>query len=79
MYVYDEYYDEVICPEYKILHYATTNREGYREYKSRSYLCKEYPTREQCTANAKCEKTVMRHIWQGYVDMAEEARHTDTL
>ena len=36
-YVYDEYYD--ICPENKILSYATTNREGYREYKSKGYFC----------------------------------------
>lgn len=34
-YVYDEYFDNVICPEYKALHYSTTNRDGYREYKSR--------------------------------------------
>ena len=35
-YVYDEFYDCVICPEYQILKYATTNRDGYREYKKRS-------------------------------------------
>lgn len=28
-YVYDEYFDDVICPEYKALHYSTTNRDGY--------------------------------------------------
>ena len=33
-YVYDEFYDCVICPEYQILKYATTNRDGCREYKS---------------------------------------------
>lgn len=60
-YVYDEYYDDVICPEYKALHYSTTNREGYREYKSRSYLCKDCPTRAMCTQSAKCEKAVARH------------------
>lgn len=27
-YVYDEYFDDVICPEFRALHYATTNREG---------------------------------------------------
>ena len=27
-YVYDEYFDDVICPEYRALHYSTTNREG---------------------------------------------------
>ena len=29
-----------------------------------------------CTQNAKCEKTVTRHIWQRFVDMAEDIRHT---
>jgi transposase len=75
-YVYDDYYDCIICPEYKVLHYATTNREGYREYKSRSYICEKCPTRVKCTENAKCEKTVTRHIWQDYIEMAEDVRHT---
>ena len=74
-YVYDEYFDDVICPEYRALHYSTTNRDGYREYKSRGYLCKTCPTRGMCTENAKCEKTVLRHIWQDYVEMAEHVRH----
>jgi len=38
-YVYDEYNDWVICPEYKSLSYATTNRDGYREYKGKPYIC----------------------------------------
>ena len=54
-----------------IMVYFTTKREGYREYKSREYLCKTYPTRRMCTENAKCEKTVLRHVWQDYVEMAE--------
>jgi transposase len=48
-YVYDEYYDCVICPEYQVLHYATTNRDGYREYKSDPKLCASCPTRALCT------------------------------
>ncbi|MCI5650900.1 MAG: transposase [Ruminococcus bromii] len=55
----------MICPEYRALHYSTTNRE----YKSRVYLCKTCPTREMCTENAKCEKIVLRHIWEDYVEM----------
>ena len=58
------------------LHYATTNRDGYREYKSRRYICADCPTREQCTSNVKNEKIVTRHIWSDYVEMAEDARHT---
>lgn len=76
-YVYDEYYDCIICPEYKVLHYSTTNREGYREYKSRSYICENCQTRDLCTSNAKFEKTVTRHIWQRFVELAEDARHTE--
>lgn len=38
-YAYDEFYDCVICPEYRLLKYGTTNRDGYREYK---YFCSEY-------------------------------------
>ena len=58
------------------MHYSTTNRNGYREYKSRPYLCKDCPTRAMCTQNAKYEKTVSRHIWQRFVEMAEDVRHT---
>lgn len=75
-YVYDEYYDCIICPEYKTLRYSTTNREGYREYKSRSYICEKCPTRHLCTESKNCEKTVTRHIWQDYVELAEDARYT---
>lgn len=69
-------FDDVICPEYKALHYSTTNRDGYRECKSRSYVCKDCPTRAMCTQKAKCKKTVTRHIWQHFVEMAEDVRHT---
>ena len=53
------------------MHDSTTNREC----KSRAYLCKGCPTRGMCTENAKCEKTVLRHVWQNYVEMAEHVRH----
>ena len=50
-YVYDEYYDCIICPEYQILKYSTTNRDGYREYKSNPQVCANCPTRALCTRN----------------------------
>ena len=59
--------------------YFTTKREGYREYKSREYLCKTYPTRRMCTESAKCEKTVLRHVWQDYVEMAEHVRYIEPV
>lgn len=75
-YVYDIYYDCVLCPENKVLEYSTTNREGYREFKSKGYICKECPNLNKCTNNAKCEKTVTKHIWDEYLDKAEDIRHT---
>ena len=75
-YVYDEYYDCVICPEYQVLRYATTNRDGYREYKSDPKLCANCPTRELCTHSKDCVKTVQRHIWKEYEELADDARYT---
>ena len=43
-YVYDEYYYCVICPEYQTLTYRTTNRDGYREYRSDPNICVNCPT-----------------------------------
>jgi hypothetical protein len=75
-YAYDEFYDCYICPQNQILSYSTTNREGYREYKSNSSICKNCPVKEQCTQSANCTKIVTRHIWQGYLDTVEDLRHT---
>ena len=75
-YVYDEFYDCVICPEYQSLHYSTTNRDGYREYKSDAHICANCPTRELCTHSKDCVKTVQRHIWKDYEDLADDARYT---
>ena len=75
-YVYDEYYDCIICPEYQVLNYSTTNRDGYREYKSNPKICVNCPSRHLCTHSKDCVKTVTRHIWADYVELAEDARHT---
>ncbi len=75
-YVYDEYYDCYICPNNKILEYSTTNREGYREYKSNSEECKDCPYLEQCTNSKNKTKVVVRHIWQDYIEQVEDNRHT---
>ncbi|USF28494.1 hypothetical protein N510_003456 [Firmicutes bacterium ASF500] len=75
-YVYDEYYDCVICPEYRILSYRTTNRDGYREYCSNPTICVQCPTRHLCTKSKSFVKTVLRHIWKGYEELADDARYT---
>ena len=75
-YVYDEYYDCVICPEYHTLEYSTTNIEGYREYKSDPKVCANCPTRHLCTHSQSCIKTVTRHVWKDYEELAEDIRQT---
>lgn len=66
----------ILCPENNVLNYSTTNCEGYREYKSRPYICVKCPSREKCTQNRKCQKTVTRHIWEDYMELVEDYRHT---
>lgn len=75
-YVYDEYYDCFICPQNEVLKYSTTNREGYREYKSDPAKCKSCPQRTQCTLSKNCQKVVTRHVWDDYIEKAEDIRHT---
>lgn len=76
VYVYDRYYDCIICSQNRVLSYVTTNRDGYKEFKSKSYICKDCPSRYRCTENSKFEKTVTRHIWSDYLDVVDDIRHT---
>jgi hypothetical protein len=75
-YVYDEYHDCVLCPENQILKYTTTNREGYREYKSNAQICTHCPSRHMCTESKNCVKVVTRHVWEDYMERAEDVRHS---
>ena len=75
-YVYDEFYNCVICPNNKILKYSTTNRNGYREFKSNPNECTKCPHIKKCTHSKNHQKTVMKHIWQNYIEKAEDIRHT---
>ncbi len=75
-YIFDEYYDCVLCPEDHVLSYATTNRDGYREFKSKGYQCENCPSIGYCTESIKHEKLVTKHIWESYLEHAEDIRHT---
>lgn len=75
-YIYDEYFDCILCPNNQVLKYSTTNREGYREYKSDPKICAGCPMRMQCTESKNNQKTVNRHVWEDYIDLAEDVRHT---
>lgn len=75
-YVYDEYYGCYICPKDKALEYRTTNRDGYREYKSCGSECESCPYLSRCTESREHVKTVTRHIWEPYMELCEDIRHT---
>lgn len=75
-YAYDEYHDCYICPNNQVLKYSTTNREGYREYKSCGELCAACPHLSQCTESRNHVKVILRHVWQPYLDYCEELRNT---
>jgi len=75
-YVYDEYYDCYLCPNDQILKYATTDRDGYRQYKSNSFVCEKCPYLKQCTLSSNHQKIITRHIWETYIEICEDIRHT---
>ena len=75
-YVYDEYHDCYICPNNEILSYRTTNKDGYREYKSCGRVCAGCPYLSQCTESKEHVKIVTRHVWEPYMEICEDIRHT---
>jgi transposase len=78
-YVYDELYDCYICPNNQVLSYHTTNRHGYREYRSNPKICAGCPHLKQCTESKNHLKTVTRHVWEEFVEQAEENRYTEGI
>lgn len=75
-YVYDEDNDCFICPKNGVLKYSTTNRKGYREYKSNPKECADCEYLWKCTESRNHVKLVTRHIWEDYMEKCEDIRHT---
>ena len=61
---YDAETDSYRCPEGQVLAYATTNRVGYREYKSTPSLCAQCPRLSECTQSRNHQKVMIRHVWE---------------
>ena len=73
---YDAKNNRMLCPNNCVLKYATTNRDGYRIYKSNPKDCIKCPYLIKCTKSANHQRVVTRHIWLDYVELAEAFRHT---
>jgi transposase len=56
--------DHYICPAGEVLSYSTTNRVGYREYKSNPEVCQHCPLLDLCTQSANHVKVLTRHVWE---------------
>ena len=76
-YIYDREHDVYICPAEQRITYSTTNRLGYREYKSDPNICKRCPLLMQCTRSANHIKVVTRHVWQDSKEHVDTHRKTD--
>ena len=61
----------VVCPNNKVLSYSTTNRDGYKEFKSNPKDC------DKCTNSKTHQKLVTKQIWSDYIDFAEDIRHSE--
>lgn len=75
-FVYDEYYDCYLCPQNQVLSYSTTNREGYKEYKSPAKHGRSCPERQRCTHSKNHQKVMTRHVWQEAMEQCEDYRLT---
>ncbi|RWR14198.1 IS1182 family transposase [Siminovitchia fortis] len=63
-FTYDEDQNIYICPNGETLHYSTTSRDGYREYKSDPKKCAACPLLKECTRSKNHQKVVTRHVWE---------------
>lgn len=75
-FVYEAEADGYRCPEGQLLAYATTDRGGYRHYRSNPAICRTCPLLASCTTNAKARRTITRHIWTDARERADAHRLT---
>lgn len=77
-FIYDEGKDIFICPNNEILTYSTTNKEGYKCYKSNSDKCLNCPLRDKCTKSKNHQKQITVHVWNNYLEDTNNLRYTET-
>ena len=75
-FAYEREHDGYRCPQGQLLAYATTDRTGYRHYKSDPAICGDCPLLASCTSNVKAERTITRHVWQDARECTDARRLT---
>ena len=76
-FVYEPGADGYRCPQGQLLGYATTDRSGYRHYKSDPAKCRTCPLLASCTSSRNKTRVVTRHVWQDSKDRTDAHRLTD--
>lgn len=76
-FLYDPQHDVYRCPGGEALPYATTTRNGYREYKSDPKVCVDCALLGQCTRSRTHQKVVVRHVWQEERQQINQNRLTE--
>ena len=73
-FIYDEHNDIYICPNEKdLIPTGRITKDGYIIYKASEKDCCDCPYKKQCTKSKN--KQILRHVWEGYKEMANEYRH----
>jgi len=75
-FAYEPEQDGYRCPEGQLLPYATTDRSGYKHYRSDPAICQACPLLASCTSNAKAIRTITRHVWQDARERTDAHRLT---
>lgn len=75
-FVYEPEADGYRCPRGQLLAYATTDRNGYRQYKSDPAICRTCPLLASCTASANATRLITRHVWQDARERNDANRKT---
>ncbi len=68
--------DAYLCPKDHLIDYSTTDRTGYRHYKSDPRVCRNCELRDQCTASANMTRVITRHVWAEARERTDQHRLT---
>jgi hypothetical protein len=63
VFTYEADVDGYRCPQGQLLTYATTDRTGYRHYKSDPAICRICPLLASCTSSRNATRLITRHVW----------------
>ncbi|WP_347860729.1 IS1182 family transposase [Salimicrobium sp. PL1-032A] len=70
--------DAYACPMGCKLSYVTTDRQGYRQYKSRPEDCQGCPLRGDCFSAKADRRTITRHVWEEEKEKLKANKRTAT-